>query len=780
MEAEESASSSFSIDEATIEDIQQAFQQNSLTCREVVNYYLDAINSDPKKTLSAVIEVNPNAVSEATKFDENLKLINPCKSGLEGIPILLKDNIATKDKLNTTAGSFALLGSVVPRDAGVVDRLRKAGAIILGKAGLSEWANFRGEGIPNGWSARGGTVKNPYNVEEDPGGSSTGSAVAVAANLVTVSLGTETNRSIIEPCSVNCVVGIKPTLGLTSRSGVIPLTHRQDTVGPIGRTVADAVTLLDVIVGYDPRDSVATKAAAQYIPPGGYKQFLNKDGLKGKKLGNLWSTFKNAGFDPHTSPVPGIYQKHIETMRQLGAIIIDDVEIANFFTIMDGDDEFLAMQYEFKVDLNAYLSKLVESPVRTLADVIAYNEKHPEQEMLETYNQNTFIKSEKTNMPSKDYTDALDSLKTLREEGFEKFMNDNNLDAMVAPGHLAAGVLANGGYPCIIVPGGFDEYDVPVGILFGGLKGSEPKLIEIAYAFEQATKFSSFYCKNVKDLGQKSSHLHTLLYSRPSDCRPPWFFFFWISLKAELKVAEFPSNEEISKLESFLLRWSSPKYKACYLCSFIYKRQQHSRCHKLKKEEMEKKVVLLQVLFFLCLFTVPIDAEGNWREKLNLGEEKTTQLHFFFHDIQSGKNPSAIKVAEGAASSISPTMFGTVMMADDPLTEGPEPTSKIVGHAQGLYGSAGQQELGLIMAMSFCFSEGEYNGSTLSLMGRNSAMHPVREMPIVGGTGMFQLARGVAVARTYWLNVTSGDAIVEYNVTAIHYESLHSHLVAKL
>ncbi|KAK9165171.1 hypothetical protein Scep_000362 [Stephania cephalantha] len=489
MEPEESASSSFSIDEATIEDIQQAFQQNRLSCRELVKHYLEAIESNPKKTLSAVIEVNPDALSEAAKADENFKLINPCKSGLEGIPILLKDNIATKDKLNTTAGSFALLGSVVPRDAGVVDRLRKAGAIILGKAGLSEWANFRGHGIPSGWSARGGTVKNPYNVEEDPGGSSTGSAVGVAANLATVSLGTETNRSIIEPCSINCVVGIKPTVGLTSRSGVIPPTHRQSTVGPIGRTVADAVTLLDVIVGYDPRDSVATKAAAQYIPRGGYKQFLNKDGLKGKKLGNLWSTFEIVGiWDPDTSPVPGIYKKHIETMRQLGAIIIDGVEIANFLKIMQGDDEFLAMLYEFKVELNDYLSKLVESPVRTLADVIAYNETHPEQEMLERYNQNIFIKSEKTNLPSKDYTDALDSLKTLREEGFEKFMNDNNFDAMVAPGHLAAGLLANGGYPCIIVPGGFDDYDVPVGIFFGGLKGSEPKLIEIAYAFERATK----------------------------------------------------------------------------------------------------------------------------------------------------------------------------------------------------------------------------------------------------------------------------------------------------
>ncbi|KAF9617377.1 hypothetical protein IFM89_036298 [Coptis chinensis] len=480
---------SFKIEEATIKEIQSAFQQNKLTSKQLVQYYLDAIQK-LNPTLCSVIEVNSEALSQAAKADNDRILPGGCgcSCGMEGIPVLLKDNIATKDTLNTTSGSFALLNSVVPRDAGVIDRLRKAGAIILGKAGLSQWANYRGTNAPGGWSARGGTVKNPYVLTTEPGGSSTGSAVSVGANLVTVSLGTETNGSIIEPCSVSCVVGIKPTLGLTSRSGVIPISLRQDTVGPIGRTVSDAVYLLDVIVGYDPRDDEMTKEACQYIPLGGYKQFLKTDGLSGKRLGNMWHLFKVIYDDDPTSPVPAVFQRHINTMRNNGAVVVNDLELNNFLTIMKGNEEALALKYEFKRDLGVYLSNLLKSPIKSLADAIAFNIANPDKEMTNKYNQSKFIDSEETKLPCSEYTAALCELTKLSEEGFHKFMRDNSLDAMVVPEFLGASILANGGYPGIIVPAGFNEKGVPFGILFGGLKGSEPKLIEIAYAFEQATK----------------------------------------------------------------------------------------------------------------------------------------------------------------------------------------------------------------------------------------------------------------------------------------------------
>ncbi|XP_043717868.1 probable amidase At4g34880 [Telopea speciosissima] len=314
----------FKFEEATIEEIQSAFKQNSLTSKQLVQYYKDAIDKwNP--IIHAVIQVNPDALA-LSEGDQRLRRSQtrcfpdcdceeppvPDCAKLRGIPVLLKDNIATKDKLETTSGSWALYGSVVPRDAGVVDRLRRAGAIILGKAGLTQWAGGRSlTKIPSGWSARGGLVQNPYQIGGDPGGSSTGSAVSVAANLVTVSLGTETDSSIINPCSLNGVVGIKPTVGLTSRSGVVPLSLRQDTVGPIARTVSDAVHVLDVIVGYDPRDQI-TLDAAQYIPTDGYRQFLRIDGLRGKKIANLWYYFKNAYAED--SPIPDIFQNNLKTI----------------------------------------------------------------------------------------------------------------------------------------------------------------------------------------------------------------------------------------------------------------------------------------------------------------------------------------------------------------------------------------------------------------------------------------------------------------------------------
>lgn len=435
--------------------------------------------------LHGVIEVNPDALLQADTADHERKAKAPGSlPGLHGIPILLKDNIATKDKLNTTAGSFALLGSVVARDAGVVTKLRKAGAIILGKASLSEWANFRTSNAPNGWSARGGQSKNSYNLSADPCGSSSGSAISVAANMVAVSLGSETDGSIICPAGSNSVVGIKPTVGLTSRAGVIPISPRQDTIGPICRTVSDAVYVLDAIAGFDHNDAQATKEASKYIPVGGYKKFLKADGFKGKRLGIV----RNPSIS--SSSNADIFEDHLATLRQGGAILIDHLEITNIDSILDSTSsgEEAAMLAEFKLSLNAYLKELVASPVRSLADVIAFNQKFSNLEKIKEYGQDIFLEAEKTNGIQSTEKKALLNLTRLSKEGFEKLMRENRLDALVTNGPDVSPVLAIGGFPGISVPAGYDSNGVPFGICFGGLKGSEPKLIEIAYGFEQATK----------------------------------------------------------------------------------------------------------------------------------------------------------------------------------------------------------------------------------------------------------------------------------------------------
>ncbi|KAI3837894.1 hypothetical protein MKW92_000138 [Papaver armeniacum] len=376
-------------------------------------------------------------LDQADKADSERKMpsfVEPL-GGLHGIPFLLKENIATKDKLNTTAGSFALLLSVVPRDAGV--------------ASLSEWANFRGTNIPSGWCARSGQGLNPYTLG-DPCGSSSGSAISVAANMVTVSLGTETGGSILCPASFNAIVGIKPTVGLTSRAGVIPISPRQDSVGPMGRTVSDAVYVLNSIVGIDQNDA-ATSSAANFIPKDGYSQFLKS--------------------------------------KQAGAVIVDNLEIRNIQIIYDPyqSGREPALMSEFKQSLNVYLKELITSPVRSLADVIAFNKNHPCLEKTCVYNQDRMIESEKTSGSEGERQGALLNLMKLDNEGFRSLMITNNLDAAVTPGYLFSTVLAIGGHPGITVPAGYEKDGTPIGICFGGLRGSKPKLIEIAYAFEQIT-----------------------------------------------------------------------------------------------------------------------------------------------------------------------------------------------------------------------------------------------------------------------------------------------------
>lgn len=481
-----SPSYGFSIEEATIADLQLAFQRNQLTSRQLVEFYIRRIDR-LNPLVKGVIEVNPDALELADKADQERRDKVPGASdGLHGIPVLLKDNIATKDKLNTTAGSLALLGSIVPRDAGVAAKLRKAGAIILGKASLSEWANFRSYSAPNGFCARGGQGKNPYVLSADPHGSSSGSGISVAANMVAVSLGTETDGSILCPSSANSVVGIKPTVGLTSRAGVIPVSPRQDTVGPMCRTVADAVYVLDAIAGFDYNDA-ATKAATKYIPKnGGYKQFLNRNGLKGKRLGIVRDPFFTL-YDGEGS-IKQAFDHHFHTLRQKGAVLIDNLTITNLNTFSSSSYESQALVTEFKPALNAYLKELVASPVRSLADIIAFNRKFSKEEKTEEYGQERFEEAESADGFNDSYKAALRNLTKFSKDGFEKLMRKHKLDALVTPDASASSILAIGGHPGISVPGGYDSKGVPFGICFGGLRGSEPKLIEIAYGFEQATK----------------------------------------------------------------------------------------------------------------------------------------------------------------------------------------------------------------------------------------------------------------------------------------------------
>ncbi|XP_028767214.1 probable amidase At4g34880 isoform X2 [Neltuma alba] len=473
--------------EATVDDIQKAFAENKLTSTLLVDFYLERISS-LNPILRSVLEVNPDARAQAEEADRERRdpVFTSSRGPLHGIPVLLKDSIATDDKLNTSAGSFALLGSKVPRDAHVVEKLRQAGAVILGKGSLSEWYGTRSARVPFNWCARGGHALNPYVESGDTCGSSFGPAISVAANMVSVSLGTETDGSIICPADHNSVVGIKPTVGLTSRAGVIPMSPRQDTIGPICRTVSDAVHMLDVIVGFDPTDE-STHSAAEYIPRGGYKQFLRKEGLRGKRLGVVRNPFS----DPYKgSQAISVFEHHLNTLRGRGATVVDNLEIANISIIQNPFDsgEAVLLLAEFKSTINKYLKDLISSPVRSLADIIQFNIDHPDLEMTEEYGQEQLVASEMTSGFGEEEIEAVRRLEELSEGGFEKVMKENELDGLVTLGSDAATMLAIGGFPAITVPGGYDQSGMPFGICFGGLKGSEPKLIEIAFDFEQSTK----------------------------------------------------------------------------------------------------------------------------------------------------------------------------------------------------------------------------------------------------------------------------------------------------
>jgi amidase len=484
------------IEEATIAHLQTEMAAGRLTSAELVQIYLDRIAAIDQSgpTLRSVIEVNPDALRIAFQLDQERRT-SGARGRLHGIPILLKDNIDTGDRMQTTAGSLALVGRPAPRDARLVSRLRRAGAVVLGKANLSEWANFRGFSSSSGWSGRGGQVRNPYVLDRNPCGSSSGSAAAVSANLATVALGTETDGSIVCPSSANGVVGIKPTVGLTSRSGVIPISHTQDTVGPHGRTVADAAAVLGVLTGGDPRDPATFASRGRSFKD--YTQFLDPDGLQGARIG----VSRGGGFTGYSAETDAIFEQALETMAAAGATLVDPAEIPTIDELNADPAEIIVLVWEFKRDLNAYLATRTGVPVQDMADVIQFNLDHADQE-LAFFGQEWFELSQSEAFTEQEYRAAVVRGRRLAgPQGIDAVLAEHDLDALVAPtgspawttdlingDHFlgaSSGPAAVAGYPAISVPAGY-SFALPVGISFFGTAWSEPKLIQIASGFEAA------------------------------------------------------------------------------------------------------------------------------------------------------------------------------------------------------------------------------------------------------------------------------------------------------
>jgi amidase len=485
-------------EEDTIERLQVEMEEGRLTAKELVESYATRIESLDRggPRVNSVLELNPDALEIADRLDRERRL-NGRRGPLHGIPVLLKDNIDTHDRMMTTAGSLALVGAPPSRDATVVARLRQAGAVILGKTNLSEWANFRSTGSCSGWSARGQQCRNPHVLDRSPCGSSSGSAAAVAAGFCAASLGTETDGSIVCPASASGVVGIKPTVGLTSRVGVVPISHSQDTVGPYGRTVADAAAVLGALVGVDEHDASSAASAGRSFTD--YASFLDAAALRGARVG----VARTSGFG--TSPrTDAIVEQAIQAMREAGAVIVDPANIPTADQL-GGPTEETVMLFEFKHDLNAYLATRTGVPVKTLADLIAFNQAHASTE-LAYFGQERFLLAEATTGPDDPaYLSALEQSRRLsREEGIDAVMDRLQLDALVAPtaGPATPIDLVNGsggsavssstpaaqaGYPLVSVPAGF-AFELPVNVTFMGRAFSEPKLIALAYAFEQATR----------------------------------------------------------------------------------------------------------------------------------------------------------------------------------------------------------------------------------------------------------------------------------------------------
>ncbi len=486
----------FELEELTIPDLQRGMQSGKYSARSLVEKYTDRINDIDKKgpTLKSVIELNPDAEAIAAALDRERKE-RGTRGPLHGIPILIKDNIDTYDRMMTTAGSLALIGAKPYQDAFVAKKLRDAGAVILGKTNLSEWANFRSTKSTSGWSARGGQTKNPYVLDRNPCGSSSGSGAAPSANLCAAAIGTETDGSIVCPSSANSLVGIKPTVGLVSRAGIIPISHSQDTAGPMSRTVTDAAIILGALTGEDPRDKTTAQSRGKAYTD--YTRFLDKNGLNGMRIG---VAKKHLGFNRY---VDALMAEVILTITGLGARVFNPADIPT--TGQFDDSEFDVLLYEFKADLNAYLKTLgASTPIRSLKELIAFNESKAEFEMP-FFGQDIFEKAEaKGPLTDPKYLQALRKNHMLtRTRGIDFIMKDLKLDALIAPtggppwptdwlngdhfsgGYSSASAVA--GYPHITVPAGY-VYGLPVGVSFFGGAYSEPTLIKAAYAFEQATK----------------------------------------------------------------------------------------------------------------------------------------------------------------------------------------------------------------------------------------------------------------------------------------------------
>lgn len=487
----------FELDEITITDLQKGMASGKYTARSLAEKYLARIEAIDKQgpTLRSVIEINPEAMAIAEALDKERKE-KGARGLLHGIPILIKDNIDTADRMATTAGSLALVGAKPPTDSYLVRNLRKAGAVLLGKTNLSEWANIRSSHSTSGWSGRGGLTRNPYALDRNPSGSSSGSGVAVSANLCAIAVGTETDGSIVSPSSSCGIVGIKPTVGLVSRSGIIPIAHSQDTAGPMARTLSDAAMLLSVLAGIDPEDSATAASREKAVDD--YTRFLDPKGLKGARLGIARGYF---GFH---DGVDALMSEALAVMKREGAEVVDpaNIETSGKFD----DSELSVLMYELKADLNQYLARLGPgAPVHSLKEIIEFNERNKKKEMP-YFEQDVFVKAEaKGPLTSKEYVEALKKNHLMsRTEGIDAVMDKFKLDALVAPtggpawltdlvdgDHFTGGsstAAAVAGYPNINVPAGW-IFGLPVGISFFGRAWSEPTLIKLAYAFEQATKF---------------------------------------------------------------------------------------------------------------------------------------------------------------------------------------------------------------------------------------------------------------------------------------------------
>jgi amidase len=490
-----SADALFQLEELSVADFQAGLKSGKLTVRRVAEMYLKRIEEVDRRgpALNSVIEVNPDAQAIADALDRERKG-GRVRGPLHGVPVLIKDNVGTADRMETTAGSLALVGARPQQDAFVAQQLRNAGACILGKTNLSEWANFRSTHSTSGWSGRGGQTRNPYALDRNPCGSSSGSGAAVSANLCLVAVGTETDGSIVCPSGTCGIVGIKPSIGLVSRAGIVPISHTQDTAGPMARTVADAAALLSALGGFDPRDPVTREGSASRTD---YTKFLHPAGLKGARLGVARKFF---GFNDE---VDKLMSEVIDVLKRGGATIVDPADMPTHGKL--DAPEFEVLLFEFKADINKYLAALPpgEHP-RTLKDLIDFNDRNREKEMP-FFGQEIFTKAQaKGPLTDPAYLKALRSCKTLsRAQGLDAVMSKNNLDAVIAPtggpawttdllngDHFTGGSstpAAVAGYPNIQVPAGY-VYGLPVGISFYGRAFTEGKLIRLAYAYEQATR----------------------------------------------------------------------------------------------------------------------------------------------------------------------------------------------------------------------------------------------------------------------------------------------------